>query len=36
MWGLGAALKILQGVEMRELKVRSIERFQYFREKPVY
>jgi serine protease Do len=41
VWGLGAAgvevpLKILQGVEMRELKVRSIDRFQYFKEKPVY
>jgi serine protease Do len=41
VWGLGAAgvevpLKILQGVDMRELKVRSIDRFQYFREKPVY
>lgn len=41
VWGLGAAgvdvpLKVLQGVDMRELKVRSIDRFQYFREKPVY
>jgi len=41
VWGLGAAgvdvpLKILQGVDMRELKVRSIDRFQYFKEKPVY
>jgi len=41
VWGLGAAgvdvpLKILQGIDMRELKVRSIDRFQYFREKPVY
>jgi S1-C subfamily serine protease len=41
MWGLGAAgvevpLRILQGVDMRELKVRSIDRFQYFKEKPVY
>lgn len=41
VWGLGAAgvevpLKILQGVDMRELKLRSIDRFQYFKEKPVY
>ncbi|HVQ61865.1 MAG TPA: S1C family serine protease [Burkholderiales bacterium] len=41
VWGLGAAgvdvpLRILQGVDMRELKVRSIDRFQYFKEKPVY
>jgi S1-C subfamily serine protease len=39
VWGLGAAgidvpLKILQGTEVRELKLRSIDRFQYFREKP--
>jgi serine protease Do len=41
VWGLGAAgvdvpLKILQGVDTRELKLRSIDRFQYFKEKPVY
>jgi len=41
VWGLGAAgievpLKILQGADMREFKLRSIDRFQYFREKPVY
>ncbi len=41
VWGLGAAgievpLKILQGADMRELRVRSIDRFQYFREKPIY
>src|SRR6267378_1592014 len=41
VWGLGAAgvevpLKILQGADLRELRVRSIDRFQYFREKPVY
>jgi hypothetical protein len=39
VWGLGAAgvdvpLRILQGTEVRELKLRSIDRFQYFREKP--
>jgi serine protease Do len=41
VWGLGSAgidvpLKILQGVEMREFKLHSIDRFQYFKEKPVY
>ena len=41
VWGLGAAgvevpLKILQGADVRELKLRSIDRFQYFREKPIY
>jgi hypothetical protein len=41
VWGLGAAgidvpLKILKGVDVRELKLRSIDRFQYFREKPTY
>ena len=41
VWGLGAAgvdvpLRILQGVAVRELKVRSIDRFQYFKEKPTY
>ena len=41
VWGLGAAgvevpLKILQGADVRELRLRSIDRFQYFKEKPVY
>jgi S1-C subfamily serine protease len=41
VWGLGAAgievpLKILQGADVREFKLRSIDRFQYFKEKPVY
>ena len=41
VWGLGAAgvevpLRILQGAGVRELRVRSIDRFQYFREKPIY
>jgi S1-C subfamily serine protease len=41
VWGLGAAgidvpLRILQGTEVRELKVRSIDRFQYFKEKPTF
>lgn len=41
VWGLGAAgvevpLRVLQGVDMHEMKLRSIDRFQYFKEKPVY
>lgn len=41
MWGLGAAgtdvpLKLLQGADMNEVMVRSIDRFEYFRAKPVY
>ncbi len=37
MWSLGPAgaeipLKVLQGSESKEIKVRSIERFEYFRE----
>jgi S1-C subfamily serine protease len=41
VWGLGAAgidvpLRILQGANLRELRLRSIDRFQYFKEKPVY
>jgi serine protease Do len=41
VWGLGAAgievpLRILQGVEVGEVRLRSIDRFQYFREKAVY
>lgn len=41
VWGMGAAgievpLKLLQGADMRELGIRSIDRFQYFREKPAY
>src|SRR5260221_594248 len=41
VWGLGAAgievpLRILQGADMREFRLRSIDRFQYFKEKPVY
>ena len=40
MWGLGAAgvdvpLKILQGAELRDINVRSIDRFEYFRAKPI-
>jgi hypothetical protein len=27
---------VLQGVDLRELKLHSIDRFQYFREKPAY
>ena len=41
MWGLGAAgadvpLKLLQGADVREVRVHSIDRFEYFRAKPVY
>jgi len=41
VWGLGAAgievpLKIVQGVDLRELALHSIDRFQYFRQRPVY
>jgi len=41
IWGLGAAgidvpLKVLQGADVREFKIRSIDRFQYFKEKPTY
>lgn len=41
VWGMGAAgievpLKLLQGADMRELGIRSIDRFQYFREKRAY
>ena len=41
MWGMGAAgtdvaLKLLQGVDVREVRVRSIDRAEYFRAKPVF
>jgi len=41
MWGLGAAgvevpVKLLQGGDVREVKVRSIDRFEYFKERPTY
>jgi S1-C subfamily serine protease len=41
VWSLGAAgteipLRVLQGADLKELKVRSIDRFQYFRAKPAY
>ena len=41
IWRQGAAgtdipLKVLQGADVRELSIRSIDRFQYFREKPAY
>lgn len=41
VWERGAAgidvpLRVLQGADVRELKVRSIDRLQYFREKPTY
>lgn len=41
IWGMGAAgtdvaLKLLQGVDVREVRVRSIDRAEYFRIKPVF
>lgn len=41
VWGLGAAgvdvpLKILQGSDVRDVRVRSIDRFDYFKVKPAY
>jgi S1-C subfamily serine protease len=41
VWGLGAAgievpLKVLQGMEIHDLKVRSIDRTAYFRKKPLH
>jgi serine protease Do len=41
MWSAGPAgaeiaLKVLQGTELRELKVRSIDRLQYFKQRPTY
>ena len=39
MWAIGSAgvevpLKLLQGADLRELRVRSMDRLDYFREKP--
>jgi S1-C subfamily serine protease len=41
VWERGAAgievpLRVLQGAETKELKVRSIDRLEYFRRKPSY
>ncbi len=41
MWGVGAAgvdvpLTVMQGVDMRDIKVKSIDRAEYFRDKPVH
>jgi serine protease Do len=41
IWGRGAAgseipLRVLQGIDVREIKVRSIDRMDYFRRKPTY
>ncbi len=41
VWGLGAAgvevpLKILQGGDVRDVRVKSIDRFEYFKVKPAY
>jgi S1-C subfamily serine protease len=41
IWGRGAAgseipLRVLQGIDIHEIKVRSIDRTDYFRQKPTY
>lgn len=41
VWGLGSAgvnvpLKVLQGTDVKDVKVRSIDRIEYFRSKPAY
>ena len=41
VWGHGAAgseipLRVLQDSDVREVKVRSIDRLDYFRQKPTY
>ena len=41
LWAHGAAgsdipLRLLQGIDIREIKVRSMDRLDYFRQKPTY
>src|SRR5450631_1668623 len=41
VWGRGVAgseipLRVLQGIDVREIKVHSIDRMDYFRQKPTY
>jgi S1-C subfamily serine protease len=41
VWGRGPAgtdisLRVLQGIDVREIKVHSIDRLEYFRQKPTY
>lgn len=41
VWGLGAAgvevpLRLLQGSDLRDVKLRSIDRFEYFKSRPTY
>jgi serine protease Do len=41
VWGRGPAgseipLRVLQGIDVREIKIRSIDRLDYFRQKPMY
>lgn len=41
MWGIGAAgvevpFKVLQGAELKDVRVKSIDRAEYFRDKPVH
>ena len=41
LWARGSAgseipLRLLQGIDIREVKVRSMDRLNYFRQKPTY
>ena len=41
LWSIGPAgvevpLRLLQGADMRDVKVRSIDRYEYFKERPTY
>ena len=41
IWGGGPAgsdisLRVLQGIDVREIKVHSMDRLEYFRQKPTY
>jgi len=41
VWGRGPAgseipLRVLQGIDVHEIKIRSIDRLDYFRQKPMY
>ena len=41
VWGRGAAgseipLRVLQGIDIHEIRIRSIDRTDYFRQKPIY
>jgi putative serine protease PepD len=34
--GATVPLRVLQGIDLHEVKVRSIDRFEYFKQKPTY